>query len=282
VAATARTPQPGFLVCDLTVPGQIESIVASIKPRWIIQCAGATAAVARADMDRLHLGGTAALLDAVIHHIPGAVVTLFGSAAEYGRVPPAALPIKEDNPACPDSAFGQSKLAQLRLAKKMTAEFGLRVLTVRPFHVLGPDVPEHYLAGTLVRRLRERKGNDEYGPFPVSNPFATRDWVDVRDLAEAVVSLVFEAAPSPGVLDLFNIASGKETSILELAGKLCKLAGNLTAVPESEEWSRSDLDRSCGDAGRLQLAVGWHPRISLEESLADVWGGARRQLRQAA
>src|SRR5579871_6160865 len=93
VAATARRPEAGFLCCDVTNPLQVEAAVRCVKPCWVIQCAGATTATAREEMDRLHLGATCNVLGAVARHTPDTVVVLFGSAAEYGNVPEAALPI---------------------------------------------------------------------------------------------------------------------------------------------------------------------------------------------
>ena len=265
VTATSRRS------CDLTNPQEVEHTIVATLPRWIIQCAGATTGGTRADMDRLHVDGTRSLLQAVARHVPDATVVLFGSAAEYGNVPPAALPTHEDYPPDPQSPFGQSKLAQTRLAEQLAGEHGLRVLLLRPFNVLGPGLPEHYFAGTLARRLLNCAKI-----VPISNGQATRDWVDVRDVAEAVTGLL-RAKPASGRVSIYNVATGIETSVLAVAQELCRLAGDLVAVDGEEDRGRSGILLSCGDASRLRDSLGWQPRIRWQESLADLWQSLTRQ-----
>jgi nucleoside-diphosphate-sugar epimerase len=229
-------------------------------------------ATPRTEMDRLHLDGTRNLLEAMVQHVPESVTVLFGSAAEYGEVAASDLPVREDYPARPESDFGKSKLAQLHLAEDIAAQRALRVLVVRPFNIVGPGLPDHYLPAALARRLRQELTIRRNGPFPIVNGHATRDWVDVRDVAEAVIVLLRQSVPAPGKVELYNIASGQETAVLEMAQKLCDLAGSgFTAVPAGTESSRSGIQRSCGDATRFRTAVGWQPRISWQESVTDLW-----------
>ena len=153
----------------------------------------------------------------------------------------------------------------------MAREHGLRVVVVRPFNLLGPGLGPHYLAAALCDRLRQAKAAGLSGPLSVVNGQATRDWVDVRDLADAVVRLALHAPPRPGRLGLYNVASGRETAVLTLADFLCRLAGDFHAVDLGRAGSRSDIDRSCGDATRLRTAIGWAPRIDWRQSLRDMW-----------
>jgi GDP-4-dehydro-6-deoxy-D-mannose reductase len=229
-------------------------------------------------MDRLHVGGTLEFLRAVSRHVPGSTVVLFGSAAEYGNVPSSALPVREDHPLQPESDFGCSKAAQSGMTQRVAAELGLRVCLLRPFNVIGPGTPEHYLVGALARRLREGVTAGQGGAFVVGNARATRDWVDVRDVADAVVAVLMQGATRAGCLDVYNVATRIETTVLAVAEQLCRLAGGFHAVAGDDEPGRSGILRSCGDWGRLHAATGWRPRIDWQESLADLWltlGGSR-------
>src|SRR5262249_8428706 len=160
-------------------------------------------------------------------------------AAEYGPVAPDLLPIDEDVPARPQSPYGQSKLAQLHVAERLGREHGLRVQVVRPFNLLGPGLGSHYFAAALCERLRQRNQAGEWGPVPISNAHATRDWVDGRDAAHAAICLAMDAPPGPGRIGLCNIATGQETAVLELAAYLCRLAGEFEAVPGERAESRT-------------------------------------------
>jgi GDP-4-dehydro-6-deoxy-D-mannose reductase len=275
VTATARSGDVvgGLQRCDLTAPGEVEEVVARARPRWVFQCAGATRAHDPNELYRLHVDGTLAVLGAVARHVPAAPVVLMGSAAEYGPVPPEALPVKEDYPAMPPSFFGASKLAQTHAARAAAAEWELGVLVVRPFNVIGPGLPAHYFAAALAARLQTSKRNGLSGEFPVVNPDATRDFVDVRDVVEAMLGLVARAAPPAGSLEVYNIASGEEMPVRAVAAKLCRLAGDFRAVGAGAGKSRSGIQRSCGDPSKLKKAIGWAPRVGWEQSIEDLWRG---------
>src|SRR5262249_1706398 len=182
-----------------------------------------------------------------------------------------ALPIREDYPAQPPSFFGASKLAQTQLAAAAAGEWQLGILVVRPFNVLGPGLPAHYFAAALAERLEKAKIAGGSGDFPVVNAEATRDFVDVRDVAEAMVGLVTRAAPPAGTAAVYNVASGRETTVRAVAAKLCRLAGDFQVVDAGAGKSRSSILRSCGDPTRLRQAIGWTPRIGWEQSIEDLW-----------
>lgn len=257
----------GANACDLHEPATVEALLAA-RPRWLFSCAGATARQPESEQFRLHEGGTRTLLETAARLAPEAVVTLFGSAAEYGPVDD--LPVSESCEPRPTSSYGRSKLAQTRLAAEIAESRGLRVQVVRPFNLLGPGLGVHYFTGALCARLRAMPA----GEVPISNGAATRDWIDVRDVAEAVAALSLDAPPGRGECVVYNAATGVETSVLELARELCRAAGDFVAVDEGRGVSRTGIDRSCGDASRLRARVGWRPRIDWRESARDTWAAS--------
>jgi GDP-4-dehydro-6-deoxy-D-mannose reductase len=274
VVATARGADgpPGTERCDLTDRDRVEEVVAAVRPQGVFQCAGATGAEDPGLLYGLHVGGTLNVLAAVARHAPSAPVALLGSAAEYGPVAPEALPVKEDHPAAPRSFFGASKLAQTQAGQAAAAEWNLSVLVVRPFNVIGPGLPPQYFAASFAERLIRAKAAGTSGDVPVVNAEATRDFVDVRDVAEALVGLMTRAAPPAGTMALYNIASGCETPLQAVAEKLCRLAGGFRPVDAGAAQSRSGISRSCGDASRLREVIGWSPRVSWERSVEELWG----------
>jgi GDP-4-dehydro-6-deoxy-D-mannose reductase len=283
VVGTARqvVGRSGFVTCDLCDADAVERVVKEIRPARIFQCAAVTSAgEAPEALYRLHVNGTLHLLRAVSRYAADAALIAFGSAAEYGRVSEECLPIYEEQPPGALSFYGASKLAQTYATAAAAAEWGLRVLIVRPFNVLGPGLPGHYVAAAIAQRLLQEGQTD--GPFPVANAGATRDFLDVRDVAEACVLLTERAVPSPGAPQVYNVASGVETPVLAVAERLCALAGQRRAVDEGASRSRSGIARSRGDATRLQRATGWAPRITLEQSLADMWREIQRPTASAA
>ena len=269
--ATSRAPQPGFLVCDLKAAHDLDRVLALARPRWVFVCSGATPQCGPHRLAAMHVTATESLLQSIVRHVPDAVTVLFGSAAEYGRVAPEQLPIREETPACPESAYGKSKLSQFELAQKLAALHKLRIHVVRPFNILGPGLGRHLVAGALCERLLQAKRQGRSGAIPIVSGQATRDWVDVRDVADAVLRLALDAPPSPGTVGLFNIATGIETPVLTLADYLCRLAGEFHAVDAGADDLSSPVDRSCGDASKLRADTGWRPRFTWQQSAEALW-----------
>jgi GDP-4-dehydro-6-deoxy-D-mannose reductase len=262
---------PDALACDLTDTPRVEAILAEVRPDWIIQCAAATKGNDPHEHYAVHVAATLGLLGAASRRVPAATVLLFGSAAEYGPVDASAFPVNEDQPPRPTGFFGTSKLAQTHLAVAASAEWKIPVVVVRPFNVIGPGLPQHYFAASLAARLRRLAGEGRLGPFEVANLHATRDFVDVRDVADAVVSLLAAGVAVPGEMRLFNIATGVETPLRSVAELLGELAGGFMPVEGGKAASRGGASRSCGDAGRLRSAIGWRPRVGWEQSVRDMW-----------
>ncbi len=273
VYRTRRSPNDdSYLACDLT---DIDSIAAALnisQPEWIIQCGAATSSRDLRELYQTHVFGTANFLEAIEQHAPTARVLLMGSAAEYGSLPLEWLPLTEDRLPRPSSVFGSSKLAQSELAQAMAAEKKLRLVSIRPFNVIGPGLPEIYFAASLSKRLRAML-SDPTSPreFEVTNANATRDFVDARDVAEACVALLERARFEPGTCDIFNIATSRETTLLEMATRLGELAGSLQPRVGGEHQSRGGISRSAGSFEKLQRTTGWQPQIHWSASLNDLW-----------
>ena len=273
VAATSFEPLAGrdTELCDLCDFGAVAEIVAGARPQWIVNCAGVTQTNEVHDLYGLHIGGASNLLAALREHCPEAVTIFFGSAAEYGPVPPEDLPVAESHRGVPAGFFGASKLAQTHLVGAAAAEWALRVLVVRPSNVVGPRLGPQYLASALAERLRGLPDDPSGRELAVVNGAATRDFVDPRDVAAAALALLENASPEPGRCDVYNIATGGETPVLELARILAELAGDVRVYDAGAGASRTGIDRSCLDPGKLIAATGWRPRIPLQRSLADLW-----------
>ena len=286
VIATARRPEASsrgeeILTCDLTSTESVRTAIEQTRPDWIIQCGAATASASPRDHYAVHVTGALNVLEAALEFVPDASIVLFGSAAEYGPIPPEDLPIPETYPCRPASFFGASKLAQTELGKAAATTNSQRITIVRPFNIIGPGLPDHYFAAALTKRLLQQKADLEAGrtadrTFEVHNPQATRDFIDVRDVASAVSFLLTEHPPIAGEASVFNIATGVETTILEVARYLGELAGDLTPEPAGQDSSRGGITRSAGAADCL-IETGWQPAVSWQASISDLWRTHRQQ-----
>ncbi|MBS0206255.1 MAG: NAD(P)-dependent oxidoreductase [Planctomycetes bacterium] len=268
---TSRQAGPDIdCVCDLLQPFELDRFIVDSQPDWVISFAGAP----RHDPDstnRLHVEGTRNLLAAIQCHHPQARVILIGSAAEYGCVPDSRLPIDEACHPQPVSALGTSKLAQTRLAQDFAVQYELDIVSLRPFNVIGPGQPEYYLAGQLMRRLIAFRRSSQTDVITLASGDSTRDFVDVRDVADAVVSIVRDLPEERGQLRVFNVSTGQETTVRQLAAFVCEVAGGCRLVDVESQPSEIEIRRSCGDPRRIAQAVGWKPSVHWQDSIRDAW-----------
>jgi len=182
---------------------------------YLFQCAAATSPNATAEeLERVHVTGTRNVLRAAAEYLPTRYLVFL--AARPSTVPSrtSASRSKRTNTLIRHHRSARPRRHRRSLALTAAADWNLRVLVARPFNLLGPGLPEHYLAAALAKRLLQEEAMGQ--PLSVANADATRDFVDVRDAVEALVVMVERAAPSKGSSCVFNIASQRETTVSTL------------------------------------------------------------------
>jgi nucleoside-diphosphate-sugar epimerase len=245
-------------------PDAVAALIAGVAPDVVVNCAGATsgdlAALTAANVD-----GPATLVTALLR-LPRVRLVHLGSAAEYGRGP-GEVPVREDEPARPLSPYGVTKLAGTRLVELGRAA-GLPAVVLRVFNPVGPGAPGHTLPGRaaaeLARAVRERD------VVRLGGLDAVRDFVDVDDVAAAVVVAATGPLPAHGVV---NVGSGTAVSARELVGTLVDVSGARVHIEEGGSGSArsADVPWQQADITAATAAWGWRPRRSLTVSLEGLW-----------
>jgi GDP-4-dehydro-6-deoxy-D-mannose reductase len=198
-------------------------------------------------------------------------VLVVGSADLYGKVEPHELPLTERSPLRPTSPYAASKAAAEVLALQAYLGSGLETVCARPFNHLGPGQSEDFVAPGLAARIAraERAGKRA---IPVGNLSARRDFTDVRDVVRAYRLMVQHGSPG----EVYNVCSGTDVSIEDLANRLLALAGGDLELETDPGLLRPvDLPILRGDAAKLAEATGWRPELPLEQTLADLLADMR-------
>jgi len=191
------------------------------------------------------------------------VVNTSTGGAIYGET--AFVPTSETVPAEPVSAYGLSKLSAEHYAQWFRRARGLDVVTLRYGNVYGPRQDPRGDAGVIAifcdRVLAGRR------PTVYGHGCQTRDYVFVADITAANLG-----AASAGALahDVYNVGTGTEVSVLELARCVAVAAGVDPAEfgPEFAPARPGELDRSCLDIARARHELGLPPPISLADGLS--------------
>ncbi len=256
---------------DVTDPPALLSALVAAAPDAIYHLAALTHVGKSWDdplqVLQVNVIGTAVLLAAARECGSDPRVLVTSSAEVYGAVTdPSRLPLREDSPTAPLTPYAASKLAAEALVQQAFLAHRQSVITVRPFNHIGPGQTPEFAVPALTKRMvdAERKGADS---IPVGNLSARRDFTDVRDVVRAYRMLIESGEPGT----IYNVCSGRDVEIKEIADELLALTGASLEFETDPALMRPvEVPVLRGDPTRLQSATGWEPKISLGETLADV------------
>jgi GDP-4-dehydro-6-deoxy-D-mannose reductase len=198
-------------------------------------------------------------------------VLIVSSAEVYGAVPEERLPVTEDAALAPVTPYAASKVAAEYLGVQAHLAYGLPVLRVRPFNHVGPGQSAGFVVSALAERIVQARRNGAPS-IMVGNLTARRDLTDVRDVVRAYRLLAERGVPG----EVYNVCSGRDIAIADVAIQLQKLAGTELRLELDPSLSRPvDVPVVRGDPTKLHEATGWEPSFSLDRTLLDVldqWG----------
>jgi GDP-4-dehydro-6-deoxy-D-mannose reductase len=198
-------------------------------------------------------------------------VLIVSSAEVYGSVTEDDLPIDEDVPLGPVTPYGASKVAAEFLGIQAHLGYGLPVVRVRPFNHVGPGQAAGFVVASLASRIVEARRSVTRS-VPVGNLGARRDLTDVRDVVRAYRLLMEHGVPG----EVYNVCSGHDVSIEEVACQLLELAGVDLQLEVDPALARPvDVPVLRGDCAKLHDVTGWQPEIDFTTTLRDVlehWG----------
>jgi UDP-glucose 4-epimerase len=215
--------------------------------------------VERPDYDaEVNVLGTVSVLEAA-REVGAQVVFSSTGGAIYGE---CERPAGEDDARVPISPYGTSKLAAEEYLAAWNRLYGSEHVALRFGNVYGPRQDPHGEAGVVAiffGRLAEGRSVTIFGTGR-----QTRDYVYVGDVVAATLAA---AGHEAGV---FNVGTGRETSVLELY-EGCRRASGVDLEPEFAEPRLGELDRSALDPERAAAELGFRAQVSLEDGLARTW-----------
>jgi NDP-hexose 4-ketoreductase len=244
-------------------------LLEDVRPAVVVNCAGRTRGDAL-DLVRANVVLVANLVAALRSVSPAATLVHLGSSAEYGAVP-EGVPILETAPPAPVAPYGVTKLAATELVLAGARADDSRAIVLRVFNPIGSGQPVNTLPAAAVLAIREalRTG----GTVTLGRLDDHRDFVDVADVADAVVAVSLSAGRI--VRPILNVGSGRATLARDLVATLADVAGYRGRIEEAA----IDSERSSGvpwqqaDIGAIEAAAGWRPRRDLRASAEALWSG---------
>lgn len=183
------------------------------------------------------------------------------SAAVYGS--PLDLPLGEDAPLRPTSTYGWTKAAGEQLVSRGSEGGGPAHTVLRFSNVYGPGQERKEDPGVISLWLTAVLRQEALAVRAGGRP--TRDFIYVGDAVEAIV--VALGSKAQGV---FNISSGRETSLAQLAAHIAAVTG--ARIEQTEHSGQpGDIDRSVLSPSRARQVLGWKSLTPLEVGLQRTW-----------
>jgi UDP-glucose 4-epimerase len=175
-------------------------------------------------------------------------------------------PMNEDHPPFPHTVYGSSKLAGDCYARSYWETYRFPTVVVRPFNSYGPrshfegdsgEVIPKFLMRAIVGRPMIIFGSGDQ----------TRDFTFVSDTARGI-SLAGTSESAVG--ETFNLGSGTEVSINDLAGMVAEVVGKPEAPTEKIEPRPGDVLRLCSDSSKIRTHLAYSPEVDLPRGLAKL------------
>lgn len=211
------------------------------------------------DYNNVNVSGTVTLMEAIRDARIRRIVHV-SSGAVYGPQP--ELPYREAAQVNPASPYAVSKLASEFYVRELAGEAGVEAVILRVFNAYGPGqrIPNSH-PPIIANYLKHALTN---GSIVIhGNGTQTRDYVYVDDVVNALT-----AAANANHVDqeMINVASGVETSVLELVRLVRQVTGR---KPEEifNPHKSGGLDRMCADISKAFKLLNYLPLTSLETGL---------------
>lgn len=186
-------------------------------------------------------------------------VVQVSSSEVYGSA--QTVPMPEEHPLHPQSPYAATKVAADQLALSYARSFGLPVVVARPFNTFGPRQSARAVIPTIVTQALTRDRVELGATDP------TRDFLYVGDTVAGIARC---AEADDVVSEVFNLGTGRETSIREVVDHVFAVVGKELPVELAEERRRpaeSEVDRLCAAVDKARTRLGWEATVPFEDGL---------------
>lgn len=270
-----------FIQLDLASPTASEQLVSAIREHGVtsvIHLAAQKQVGVSVDRPELYyqqnIGGMANLLNAMRE--TGVDRMVFSSSAATYGMPNVDL-VSEDQLCSPINPYGETKLIGEWMTANASRAWGLRAANLRYFNVAGAGWPE--LADTAVMNLvpivfaalKAGKAPIVFGDdYPTKDGSCVRDYVHVKDLAEAHISALDYLERDARNFSTFNVGTGTGSSVFEVLAAI-KRASGIDFEIDVQPRRAGDPPFLCADVSRIESELGWKAKHGLDEIVESAW-----------
>lgn len=265
-----KLPGLSFVHCDLRNAQRVMRLLDEYQPTHVFHL-GAQSLPTVSWKDPVgtfesNIMGSLHLFEAIRSMKRAPIVVSACSSAEYGDVPPSAIPVREEQPLRPLHPYGISKVCLDLLAREYFLDYGIPAVNIRLFNTTGPgkmnDAPSDF-----VRQLIGIKKGLQPSLIEVGNLTPRRAFLDVNDAVNG-----FCLAAAKGVRgEAYNLCAGTTHEIREVLQTAIRLSGVKAEIRTAQRLMRpSDEQIIFGSTEKIRQHTGWEPIFSIEQTLRSM------------
>jgi UDP-glucose 4-epimerase len=201
------------------------------------------------------------LNQAVKHNIEKLVFSSTGGALIGDAIPP----VNEQSLPKPISPYGAGKLCAEAYCHAFSKSYGINTVCTRFANVYGPY--SQHKSGVINQFFKKITQNEPliiYG-----DGSSTRDYIHVADLCNGITRALLNKDVKT---DVIHLASGRETSLRQLADLMIKVSGKTGHPIEYRDKRTGEVNRNFARYDYAQQVLGFEPQYTLEEGLQETWG----------
>lgn len=257
---------------DLLDLEALESIIRSVNPDVIIHLAGQ--ALYNLAIDRPHqtmqtnVLGSLNVLEAVRKHSPKTRVVMSISCDIHGKIDSNKLPVDENTSIDPQSPLAASHATTDMITRQYAKTYDMNIVIARILALVGPRQSKKFVISEYAHKIVRAKLGMAEKKIVAGKLTAERDLIDVRDAVRAMYIL----ASNQTKHNIYTICSGQRYKLRDLLDKLMEIADvDYPIEVETERIRNADVPLVIGSPKRLLEEFDFKPRITIEQSLLDVY-----------
>jgi UDP-glucose 4-epimerase len=247
---------------DIRDSGRLAETMAASRPEVVVHLAAMhfiPDCIARPqETTDVNVEGTRRVLDSCRSRSVRRVV-FASSGAVYASSSGAC--VEDTTPLHPLEVYGESKLMGEDIAGRFHRETGIATAVLRIFNAIGRNETNPHVIPHIFESLQTSNA------VRLGNMAPRRDYIDTRDVADAIIAV----AGGPEGLTTVNVGTGSAYSVDDIIQRLERILGRrITVVQDASRVRASERMLLLADLAKIRAAVGWQPRVSLDDALRDL------------
>jgi len=259
-----------FVQCDLNNGQRVTKLLGEYQPSHIFHL-GAQSLPTLSWADPVgtfesNVMGSLYLFEAVRHMKRLPIVVSACSSAEYGHVPPSAIPVREEQALRPLHPYGISKVCLDLLAREYFLDYKIPAVNLRLFNTTGPGKTDDAPSDFVRQIIRIKKGLQP-PVIEVGNLKPRRAFLDVRDTVRGFYLAALKGKRG----EPYNLCASSTHVIGDLLRTAIRLSGVKAEIrPAAHLMRPSDEKIIFGSTDKFRRDTGWKPTMSIEQTLSSM------------